>query len=104
MDLVDEIYTITKRKGLAGDFDLRKQIIRAAVSIPANIAEGDELHTNKQAVKHFYIARGSAAELRTHISIARRQGYIPEDIETSLDEKLKKISGMLYKLIKAREK
>ena len=104
MDVVDEIYTLIRAGELAKDFDLRSQMRRAAVSIPSNIAEGDELDTNKQANRHFYIARGSAAELRTQITIARRQGYINKDTEIALNERLKMISRMLYKLIKAREK
>ncbi len=104
MDVVDEIYLLTKEGDLARDFDLRSQMRRAAISIPSNIAEGDELDTNKQANRHFYIARGSAAELQTQITIARRQGYINEDTEIALNERLKMISRMLYKLIKAREK
>ena len=103
MNIVDEIYRLTKEEDLARDFDLRSQMRRAAVSIPSNIAEGDELDTNKQANRHFYIARGSSAELRTQLTIARRLGYIHEDIEIALNEKLEMISRMLYKLIKARE-
>ncbi len=104
MDIVDEIYTLTGIGNLAKDLDLRSQMKRAAISIPSNIAEGDELDTNKQAIRHFYIARGSSAELRTQITIARRQGYIATDTEITLNERLKMISRMLYKLIKAREK
>ncbi len=103
MDIVDEIYTLIRVGELAKDFDLRSQMRRAAVSIPSNIAEGDELDTNKQANRHFYIARGSAAELRTQVTIARRQGYINEITELALNERLKMISRMLYKLIKARQ-
>ena len=104
MDIVDDVYTLIRVGDLAKDFDLKSQMRRAAVSIPSNIAEGDELDTNKQANRHFYIARGSSAELRTQITIARRQGYISKDTETALNERLKMISRMLYKLIKAREK
>ena len=104
MDIVDDVYTLIRVGDLAKDFDLKSQMRRAAVSIPSNIAEGDELDTNKQANRHFYIARGSSAELRTQITIARRQEYISKDTEIALNERLKMISRMLYKLIKAREK
>ena len=58
------------------DYGLRDQIRRAAVSIPSNISEGDELDTNKQAVKFFYIAKGSSAEVLTQAIIALEIGYI----------------------------
>ena len=59
------IYKLTSKAPFSKDFSLRDQIRRAAVSIPSNIAEGDELGSNKQAVRHFYIAKGSSAEVLT---------------------------------------
>ena len=101
-DLAVKIYKITKTTKLSRDFGLRDQIQRAAVSIPANIAEGDELGTNKQSVRHFYIAKGSVAELQTLLIISNEIDYI--DIETLnlLDNECNLISVMLRKLIKAR--
>lgn len=60
-NLAVKIYKLTKSPEFSKDFGLKDQIQRAAVSIPANISEGDELGTNKQSVRHFYIAKGSAA-------------------------------------------
>lgn len=48
---------------------LRLQIRRAVVSIPSNIAEGDERETDKEAVRYFYIAKGSSAEVLTQATI-----------------------------------
>jgi four helix bundle protein len=64
-ELTIQIYSLTQSTDFKRDFGLRDQIRRASVSIPANIAEGDELGTNKQSVKHFYIAKGSTAEVQT---------------------------------------
>jgi len=50
------------------------QIRRAAVSIPSNIAEGDERDTDKDAVRFLYIAKGSLAEVRTQAQIAYESG------------------------------
>ena len=55
-DLAVYIYKLTGKTPFTKDFGLRDQIRKAAVSIPSNIAEGDELGTNKQAIRHFYIA------------------------------------------------
>ena len=47
------IYKVTGQGKFAKDYGLRDQLRRAAVSIPSNIAEGDELGTNKQAINFF---------------------------------------------------
>jgi four helix bundle protein len=74
------------------------------VSIPSNIAEGDNLDTDKQSVRHFYIARGSTAELRTQLIISLEIGYISSQEFESFDAECDKISAMLTTLIKHRLK
>jgi four helix bundle protein len=84
------------------DFGLRDQMQRSAVSIPSNIAEGFDRNSNKEYIRFLYIARGSCAELRTQLYIARQIGlFKSEDSETYI-EKTRKISAMLYKLIQTR--
>ena len=78
-DLAVYIYKSTGKGAIAEDFGFRDQIRRAAVSIPSNIAEGDELGSNKQAVKFFYIAKGSSAELLTQSIIALEIEYIDKN-------------------------
>ncbi len=77
-DLAVNIYRITNDGAFCKDYGLRDQIRRAVVSIPSNIAEGDELGTNKQAINFFYIAKGSTAEVLTQAIIAKEIGYITE--------------------------
>ncbi|MBK7870803.1 MAG: four helix bundle protein [Saprospiraceae bacterium] len=67
----------------------------------ANIAEGDELNTDKQS-RHFYIAKGSTAELITLLIIASEIGYITNEIADTYVQECEYISRMLNKLIKAR--
>ena len=74
--LADYIYRITTTGQFEKDFGLKDQIRRAVVSIPSNIAEGDELETINQSIKHFYIAKGSSAEVLTQSIIASEIGYI----------------------------
>ena len=56
------LYQVTGAGEFSRDFALRDQLRRVAVSIPSNIAEGDELGTNKQSINFFHIAKRSAAE------------------------------------------
>jgi four helix bundle protein len=53
-DLAVLIYKVSNDGQFVRDFGLRDQLRRAAVSVPSNIAEGDELGTNKQAINFFY--------------------------------------------------
>ncbi len=76
------------------EFALRDQMQRAAVSIPSNIAEGAE-RGGKDFERFLRIARGSAAELRTQLYIAKKIGIIPEDRFPQLISEIKEISKML---------
>ena len=103
-DLAVNIYRITNEGEFCKDYGLRDQIRRAAVSIASNIAEGDELGTNKQAINFFYIAKGSTAEVLTQTIIAQEIEYITRDIFNQINEECIAISSMLTKLIQARKK
>ena len=60
-ELAIEIYQITNNGPFTKDFRFRDQIRSAAVSVPSNIAEGDELGSNRQSIRHFNISKGSTA-------------------------------------------
>jgi len=95
-------YKLSLNTPVSKDYGFKDQIQRAAVSIPANIAEGDELGTDKQSIKHFFIAKGSAAELITLLIIGGEIGYIQDEVKESFISDCRIISVMLTKLIKAR--
>ena len=101
-DLAVYVYGITDKGKFAKDFSFKDQIRRASVSIPSNIAEGDELDTNKQAIKFFYIAKGSSAEVLTQAIIAKEIGYIDGNCFAHIEEECSAISGMLGRLITIR--
>lgn len=95
-------YTISNEGKLSKDYGLRDQLRRAAVSIASNIAEGDERDTDKEAVRFFFMAKGSLAEFRTQLEIACEVGYIQKDEFAQLDHRCVEIGKMLGKLIKVR--
>ena len=103
-DLAVEIYKVTAAQAFKYDFGLRDQMRRAAVSISSNIAEGDERDTDKEAVRYFYIAKGSTAELNTQLIIAYEIGYIEEALFSHLEMMCNRICSMLAKLISARSR
>ena len=103
-DLAVYISKITPEGKFGKDFGLRDQIRKAAVSIPSNLAEGDEYGTDKQSVKFFYISKGSSAEVLTQAIIANEIGYINEGDYKYIKTECKAISGMIMRLIHARSK
>jgi four helix bundle protein len=101
MDLVVTSYDLAKKFPHQEIYVLTAQIQRAAVSIPANIAEG---HGRKHRgdLHHLSMARGSSLELETHLLIAVRLAYLrSEDIETIMgttDEVGRMLSGLIQSL------
>jgi four helix bundle protein len=83
-------------------FSLRDQLRRAAVSVPSNIAEGDERDTDKDSVRCFYIAKGSLAELHTQLEIATAVGALPDGTVKPILESCAAVGRQLGALIKAR--
>jgi four helix bundle protein len=79
VDLVTEIYGVTRSFPKEEIYGLTSQLRRAAVSIPSNIAEGQgRLSTGefKQFLGH---ARASLFEVETQLEIARRLEYLRAD-------------------------
>jgi len=97
-DLAVFVYQLSDSGALARDFGMKDQMRRSAVSIPSNIAEGDQLDSNRQSIKHFYIARGSAAELHTQVIIAQEIGYLNQDDFQKIETECNEISAMLTRL------
>ena len=103
VELAVSIYKLTQsNKAFVKDFGLKDQIQRSSVSISSNISEGDELGTDKQAIRRFFIAKGSSAELYTQLIISCKIGYISEDESKYYMNECKGISAMLTNLIRSR--
>jgi len=81
-------------------YGLTSQMRRAAVSIPANVAEGAARSGDKEYLHFLSIARGSLSELDTHIQIAVMLDYLKDDqsLLNLGDAVGKLLSGMARKL------
>lgn len=95
MDLVVMCYQMTKRFPKNEIYGLASQLQRAAVSVPANIAEGRQRQHSKEFLQHLSIAYGSLAEMETHIQIAERLNYIDEDSTNKVLDKTAELGRML---------
>lgn len=86
------------------DFGFRDQIQRSAVSVPSNIAEGFERRSHKEFVQFLFVAKGSAAELKTQLYLTIKLRYVDATVGQSLVDQTTKIASMLYRLIAYRQK
>jgi four helix bundle protein len=104
MDLVIEVYRITRAFPQSELYGLTAQMRRAAASVPANIAEGNGRLFRKEYAHHVSIARGSIAELSTCLEIAQRLGYVSPALVSDLLKLADDISRMLLMLVRALDK
>jgi four helix bundle protein len=102
IDLADDIYSLTENWPTREQYGLTSQTRRAAVSISANIAEGQGRASRKEFRHHLSIAYGSLCELETLVHLARRRGYCSCDAEANIvsksDETARIIRGLLRSL------
>ncbi len=99
MEVVKEVYRISKRFPNEEIYCLTTQMRRSAISIPSNLAEGfRRLHRNENK-QFFSIALSSPAELETQIIIALELNYISEKESSVLCDKLDHVSRMLNIMI-----
>ncbi|MCB0529311.1 MAG: four helix bundle protein [Saprospiraceae bacterium] len=102
MELAESVYRITQQNAFSRDFALCDQLRRAVISIPSNIAEGDERGSNREAVYFFNVAKGSAAEVITQLHLAYRIGYIDLATLNQKENLAEKIRASLKNLIRSR--
>ena len=98
MDLAQAIYELAKAFPPREEYRLTSQMIRAAISIPANIAEGHMRGTRKDYANFVSIARGSTAELETLLVLAERVGLAPGTPITAALSKAEDVGRMLTRL------
>jgi four helix bundle protein len=93
--LVEHIYEATRSFPKEELFGLVSQMRRAAVSVPANIAEGSARQGTKELLQFLSIASASLSELDTHVEIAIRLGYLQNDV---LAQEIDDVAGLLMGL------
>ncbi len=76
--LTRDVYRVTRAGAFASDFGLKDQTRRAAISIMSNIAEGFERGKSTEFHQFLSMAKGSCAELRSHLYVALDAGYLEQ--------------------------
>lgn len=101
MELVDAVYTLTRRLPDDERYGLVMQMRRAAVSVPSNIAEGYGRHHRPEYIQHLYISRASLMELETQLTVCVRQRMIDRETALPAWELMQKAGAKLARLIQS---
>jgi len=97
--LRSELSAIMRGSQFKHEYELRSQILRAALSVMANIAEGFERSTTKEFIQFLFIAKGSNGELRNHLVALLDDNFISNEQYNELTEKSTAISKQLASFI-----
>jgi four helix bundle protein len=98
-NVVLELYKCTKEFPKNEEFRITSQLLRAAVSIPTNIAEGMERYSKKELIQFLIISRGSTEECKYLILLSKDLDYLNIENYNILNEKLNSIGKMLNSFI-----
>lgn len=97
IELILEVYKITKLFPNDEKFGLVSQMRRCSVSIPSNIAEGYARKNRKENAQFINISFGSANELETQIIISKKLGFVNNLLWENIDKLLDEVLRMLYR-------
>lgn len=101
MTLVEGVYRATGTWPQTEMYGLTSQVRRAAVAIPANIAEGQGRTGTREFLHHLSIASGSLREVETHLLIGQRLGYLDQNLCDTLLRQTDEVSRILLGLIRS---
>lgn len=99
MELVRDIYRVTKSFPRDEAYGLTSQLRRATVSVPSNIAEGQARYSRREFYRFLQVARGSLAEMETQIMIATSLEYLTPTTARLLLSKASELGRILNGLI-----
>ena len=100
MELAVAVYALSSTFPKSEDYRLTSQLTRAAVSVPANIAEGHARSTRKDYANFLAISRGSLAETETFVILAQRLGYATQTAIADVLARIDEVGRMLVTLRK----
>ena len=101
MELVKMIYQLVKLLPKSEQYGMVQQMCHAAVSIPANIAEGHGSSHRKVFQNHLSIARGSLMELETYVLLTEKLQYLKSEQNQTMKSQIQKVGRLLSGLIRS---
>ena len=104
IDLCADIYLLAEDLPKREQYGLCSQMCRAAVSIPANIAEGYGRGSRADYARFVKVSRGSAAELETHLILAEKLGLLAPGATEEAMARLQGVRRLVHALAKSLDK
>ncbi len=101
MKLTEAVYQLTRSFSREEIYGITSQIRRCAVSIPANIAEGQGRRRKKEFQQFLGHARGSLLELDTHLELALRFDYINSGVYQTILPQIQEVGRLLNGLMRS---
>lgn len=103
IEYADDVYRVTKPFPADERFGLTSQLRRSAVSVSANIAEGSGRSSKNDFTRFVEIAFGSLMETISHLTVAKRQGYVESENHQLLYGQAERVGRMLSGLRRSLE-
>ncbi|AVV86029.1 MULTISPECIES: four helix bundle protein [Shewanella] len=95
-----QIYRVTES---VSNWGFKDQITRSGLSVPSNIAEGEERETLKDQIRFLYYAKGSLGELVTQLYIGIEVGYLAKEPALLMVQEAKELAKILGAIIKQKQ-
>jgi len=102
MEVAREVYRLAPRLPREETYGMRSQITRAAISVPANIAEGWTRESSKDKAQFLAVAQGSLAEVETLLTLCEDLDWFPTPETSRLRSMLDEVSRMLTTMRRRR--
>lgn len=96
--LVLHVYSLIDTFPEREKYALVQQFIRAAVSVPANIAEGFRRRTKPEKTRFYNIAQSSLAEVTYFFILAKDLGYVEDDSRNSINQLDAKLTRLIQSI------
>ena len=104
VELAEQSYRLAKKLPKAEDYGMGSQLRRAAISVPANIAEGQGRRGSREFARFLAIAHGSLMELESLVALGQRLGYYTAADLKEVEELANHVGGMMGALRKSIDK
>ncbi|ABI72660.1 four helix bundle protein [Shewanella frigidimarina] len=95
-----EIYKLADK---VNNWGFKDQITRSGLSVPSNIAEGEERDTTKEKIRFLYYAKGSLGELVTQLYIGVEAGFLDKKASLILVNEAKELAKIIGTMIKNKQ-
>ncbi len=102
--MVLDVYKLSKLFPEEERFLLTSQLCKAAVSVPANIVEGNARRSTKEYIQFLYMARGSLEETRYYALLAKDLEYLKTAQFEQLESRAESVRRMINALLSALRK